>query len=306
MKFQIMLQILFRLLRCRHASASTLANDFSVSQRSIYRYIEELIIAGVPIDIIRGRNGGIFLPDTYRMPENFLSKEEFTSAVNAIEVFYQQTQDETLKAALEKLIAQQKDHSRNLTITGNILVDTGTWGDVYDFSEKLKILEDATENNYSLDVTYINRDGKESKRIIEPHLLVYKQNVWYVYAYCHKRQEFRLFKIGRIRSARKTGEIFIKRDYDRNNIPLKFNFASYELIPVKIEISPLALPDVEEWLGIDNIKTENGKLIADVTLPDNPALITKIVSFGNGIKIIQPDKLIEKIKKHVQDLYALY
>lgn len=306
MKFQIMIQILFRLLRRRHASASELASEYDVSQRSIYRYVEELIIAGVPIDIIRGRNGGIFLPDTYRMPENFLSKEEFTVTVNAMEVFYQQTQDETLKKALEKLIAQQKDHSRNLTISGNVLVDAGTWGDVYNFSEKLRVLEDATEKCNYLDINYINRDGKESKRTIEPHLLIYKQNVWYVYAFCHSRREFRLFKIGRIRSARNTGLTFSKRPFDRNKIPLKFDFESFELIPIKMQIKNAALPDVEEWLGVDNIRSEDGILYANVTMPDSPALVTKIASFGNGVKILSPQPLIDKVKNYAKQLYELY
>ena len=58
MKFQGMLRILFTLLRKRKASAAELASDNGVSERSIYRYVEELIVSGVPIDIIRGRNGG--------------------------------------------------------------------------------------------------------------------------------------------------------------------------------------------------------------------------------------------------------
>jgi len=59
MKFEVMLGILFRLLRRTKASATELADLYGVSQRSIYRYVEELIVSGVPINIIRGRNGGI-------------------------------------------------------------------------------------------------------------------------------------------------------------------------------------------------------------------------------------------------------
>lgn len=168
MKFEVMLGILFRLLRRTKASAAELADLYGVSQRSIYRYVEELIVSGVPINIIRGRNGGIFLPDTYKLPENFLSKEEYAAAVGAMEVFYAQTQDESLHAALEKMSAQQKDHSRNLSLSGNILVDSGTWGDAYNFSEKLKVLEEAVEKNLCLDVSYTTaaarRAGASSSR----------------------------------------------------------------------------------------------------------------------------------------------
>ena len=306
MKFEVMLAILFRLLRRTKASAAELADLYGVSQRSIYRYVEELIVSGVPINIIRGRNGGIFLPDTYKLPENFLSKEEYAAAVGAMEVFYAQTQDESLHAALEKMSAQQKDHSRNLSLSGNILVDSGTWGDAYNFSEKLKLLEEAVEKNLCLDVSYINRGGEESRRVIEPHILVYKQNVWYVYAWCRLREEFRLFKIGRIKAARRTGEIFEKRPFEREKIPLKFNFESYELIPVRLRIENAALPDVEEWLGTDNIRREGGALVADVTLPDSPALISKLASFGSGIRIESPSSLIEKVRSYARELVSLY
>lgn len=306
MKFQVMLGILFRLLRRGQASAAELASAFQVSPRSIYRYVEELIVSGVPIDIIRGRKGGIFLPDTYKLPEIFLKKEEYAAAIGAMEVFYSQTQDENLRAAIEKMSAQQKKHARNLTLSGNILVDSGSWGDAYSFSEKLKLLEEAAEDHLCLDITYINRSGEESRRVIETHLLIYKQNIWYVYAYCRKRFEFRLFKLARIKSARKTGEIFEKRTFDRDKIPLKFQFESFELIPVRLRIANTSLPDVEEWLGIDNIRSENGILFADVTLPDSDVLVSKIVSFGSGIRVESPPLLIEKVKRHARGLISLY
>ena len=306
MKFQIMLGILFRLLRNRQLTAEELAKAYGCSPRSIYRYTEELIVAGVPINIIRGRNGGIFLPDTFKLPENFLSREEYAAALNAMEVFYAQTGDEKLQIALEKMSAQEKDHSRNLSFTGNILVDSGTWGDAYGFSEKLKVLEDATEHGLLLEIIYLNRDGIESRRVIEPHLLVYKKNIWYVYAYCLKRAAFRLFKVGRIKSARKTGNTFEKREFDRADIPLKFNFEQYELIGVRLRVENAALPDVEEWLGIDNIRTEQGCLYAEAVLPDSPVLISKLVSFGRGVQVLKPISLIEKVKKHAIDLLAQY
>ena len=201
MKFQAMLKILFTLLKKRRSSAAELAAACGVSERSIHRYLEELIVSGVPIDIIRGRNGGIFLPDTYKLPENFFTKEEYAAAVNALGALSEQMRDDAVKSALEKLLSQQKADRRDMTLTGRVIVDGGTWGDAYDFSDKLKVLEDAAEDDECLDLLYIDREGKESRRTIEPHLLVYKQNIWYVYAWCRKRSDFRLFKVARIKSA---------------------------------------------------------------------------------------------------------
>ena len=306
MKVQIMLRILFRLLRTRKANAAELARETDVSERSIYRYVEELSIAGVPIDIIRGRKGGICLPDTYRLPSNFFSKEEYAAAVNALSALYEQLPDEAVRGALEKLTRQEKADAHDLSLSGNILVDSGTWGDAYDFSEKLKVMEEAAENDECLDLLYIDRNGNESRRVIEPHLLVYKQNIWYVYAWCRKRSDFRLFKVGRIRSARKTGEIFARREIDRDNLPLKFDFKNTELTDIVFYVEKHALPDVEEWIGMDNVQTHGDRIVAEATLPAGEPLYSKILSFGDGIRIVSPESVAEEVRMRAEKLLALY
>ena len=242
MKFQAMLKILFTLLKKRKVSATELAAACGVSERSIHRYLEELIVSGVPIDILRGRNGGIFLPDTYKLPENFFTKEEYGAAVNALSALYEQLHDPDVKNALEKLLSQKKESGRNLALSGLVVVDSGTWGDAYEFSDKLKVLEDAAENAECLDLLYVDRIGSESRRTIEPHLLIYKQNIWYVYAWCRKRKDFRLFKVGRIRSARLTGEKFDRREIDRSNLPLKFYFENAELTQIRFAVKKRLCP----------------------------------------------------------------
>ena len=306
MKFQVMLKILFTLLRKRKTSAAQLAAENDVSERSIHRYVEELIVSGVPIDIIRGRGGGICLPDTYKLPENFFTKEEYAAARNALGALYEQLPDETVKSALEKLDRRNKEDSRNLTISGNILVDSGTWGDAYDFSEKLRVLEEATENCSCLDIQYIDRGGNASRRVIEPHLLVYKQNIWYIYAWCRTREDFRLFRIGRIRSARDTGETFVKREFDKRHLPLQFNFENAELKEIRLAVTQKALPDVEEWLGMDNVREEKEGLIATATVPAGEVLLSRLLSFGNGIRVLEPASLAQELKDRAQKLCALY
>lgn len=306
MKFQAMLKILFTLLKKKKTSAAELASACGVSERSIHRYLEELIVSGVPIDIIRGRNGGIFLPDTYKLPENFFTKEEYSAAINALGALYEQLHDDAVADALNKLLSQQKSDSRNLTLSGRIVVDSGTWGDAYDFSEKLKVMEEAAENDECLDLLYIDRNGNESRRVIEPHLLVYKQNIWYVYAWCRKRLDFRLFKVGRIRSARKTGEIFARREIDRDNLPLKFDFKNTELTDIVFYVEKHALTDVEEWIGMDNVQTHGDRIVAEATLPAGEPLYSKILSFGDGIRIVSPESVAEEVRMRAEKILALY
>lgn len=306
MKFQAMMKILFTLLRKRKTNAAELAGACGVSERSIHRYIEELIVCGVPIDIVRGRGGGIFLPDTFRLPENFFTKEEYGAAVNALETLYEQLRDETVKSALDKLLSRQKADSRNLSVSGYIVVDSGTWGDAYDFSDKLAVLEEAAQADECLDLLYVDRGGNESRRTVEPHLLIYKQNIWYLYAWCRKRSAFRLFKVGRIRSARRTGERFARRGIERDSLPLKFDFKDTELTEVTLLLQKKALPDVEEWLGMDNVHIDGEKITAEAVLPAGDALLSKLLSFGDGVKVLSPASLADEVKKRAGALLEQY
>ena len=168
------------------------------------------------------------------------------------------------------------------------------------------MLEEATENCSCLDIQYIDRGGNASRRVIEPHLLVYKQNIWYIYAWCRTREDFRLFRIGRIRSARDTGETFVKREFDKRHLPLQFNFENAELKEIRLAVTQKALPDVEEWLGMDNVREEKEGLIATATVPAGEVLLSRLLSFGNGIRVLEPASLAKELKDRAQKLCALY
>ena len=108
MKFQIMIGILFTLLSRRKVSAAYLASKYGVSVRSVYRYVDEMTIAGVPIDVARGANGGIYISDAYKLPRGFLTKEEYGRAMDAMLAMFERTNDPVRGSAIVKLSAQEK------------------------------------------------------------------------------------------------------------------------------------------------------------------------------------------------------
>lgn len=303
MKYQIMIKILMVLLARRKTTAGELAARFDISVRSVYRYVEELSVSGVPVDVLRGRYGGITIADTFRLPAGFFTREEYASAINALHAFAAQVNDQAAVSALEKLERQQKLDKRELTVTGNIIVDGDAWGDMGKFSEKMRICERAVNECLCLGIDYISRDGEHSKRVIDPHVLIYKRNVWYVYAFCHTKQDWRTFKIGRIRQARFTDATFEKKPIRKDEIPLDFTYTADQLTDVELEISKDALADAEEWLGVDNIEPQGTALVARVRLPDDGSLVNKILGFGGGVKVLAPDGLKESVKAAAQKIY---
>lgn len=273
MKYQVMIKMLLLLTSRRKVTAREIAERFEISVRSVYRYVEELNVAGVPIDVVRGRYGGIFIADTFKLPSGFFTREEYAAVENALTAMLSTMSDEDLISALEKLKRQQKADRRELSVCGNIIVDGGAWADLGKFPQKMKVCEQAVKDSLCLEIDYISRDGEHSKRVIDPYVLILKQNVWYVYAFCHTRQDFRTFKIGRIKGARFTGRGFTKEEIDRRDIPLNFEYTSEQLVPVTLEIAANAVADVEEWLGVDNIEPRGNGLVANVSLPDDGMLV---------------------------------
>lgn len=301
-----MLEILFILLARRKVSAGELAHRFEVSVRTIYRYIDEMTIAGIPIDVARGANGGIYISDTFKLPKGLMTKEEYALAIQSMLTMNAQFKDPALESAIQKLSAQMKSEKYDLTLSGNILVDSGTWGDANAFSEKLSLLENSIEERIALDIDYLSRDGTRTQRRIYPHLLVYKQNIWYVYAFCTTRDAFRLFKLGRMRSILKTEEHFERKPFRREDVPLKFWHDGENAIFARFEIFPDALPFAEEWLGVENVQNYAGRYFSEVELPDDESLIGKILSLGAGIKVLSPLSLSERVRTAAENISKNY
>lgn len=308
MKFTILVEMLFALLAKRKVTARYFAEKYSLSERTVYRYVDCLSLS-VPVYVKRGRDGGICISDSYKLPAGFMTKEEYESAIEALELAYSQLPEERFLKAERKLSAQAKSESRNLALSGEIgtiLVDGGTWGDTRAFSEKLHLFEECIKNRNVLEIEYRARTGEKTGRKIEPHVLVFKQGVWYAYAFCHAQRAFRLFRLGRVFSAVKTEEIFQKRPFKREDIPLNFWTDETDSVDARFAIAEEAFADVQEWLGDENLHQIGGKWYADVTLPNGEGLVLKILGLGTGVTVLSPASLREQVTTTAQKIADAY
>ncbi len=292
MKYEIMLRILFELMSKKSVKASYLAEKYEVSVRSIHRYINCLELAGVPIYTIRGNNGGFAIIDTFKFSSTFMTRQEFEQTINALSAITASVPNNDLSTVINKLKSAIRNEYSSVNLkSGNLIIDAGPWGDAVGYKAKLNVLQKCIESNNNLLIRYHDRNGEVSERVIEPHVIVFKQGLWYIFAYCHLRNDFRFFKTGRIEHATILNEKFERKEIDQQNLPLSFWENEITTQDVVFEIEKKCLSDVEEWLGIENITLKNGKYIAEVKLPSDNGLVSKIMSFGNGIKVIAPKSL---------------
>lgn len=307
MKYEIMLRILFELMSKKCVKASYLADKYEVSVRSIHRYINCLELAGVPIYTIRGNNGGFAIIDTFKFSSTFMTSQEFEQTIDALTAISSTIPNNDISSVINKLKSVVRNEYTNVNLkSGNLIIDAGPWGDAVGYKAKLNVLQKCIESNNNLLIRYHDRNGEISERVIEPHVIVFKQGLWYIFAYCHLRKDFRFFKTGRIEHATILNEKFERKDIDTQNLPLSFWEGDTLAQDVIFEINKKCLSDIEEWLGIENITCKNGKHIAEVKLPFDNGLISKIMSYGNGIKVISPTSLRDSVIKSANAIIDEY
>ncbi len=307
MKFEIMIGILLELLSKKYVKATYLAEKFGVTTRSIYRYINQLDYAGIPLYSVRGQKGGFAIVDTYKIPATFMTVKEFEHTIATLSAITEGVPDKILSSAIAKLKAVVKNETSGFDIkSGYLVIDAGPWGDTVGYKSKLVTLQKSIDESKKLFIKYHDRNGEITQRTIEPHFIVFKQGLWYVFAYCHLREDFRFFKTGRIEGAHILEESFTRRDLSAMELPLNFWHNDTNTVDVCMEIDKHYLSDVEEWLGIENITLINGKHVANVKLPFDNGLVTKIMSYAGGIKVLEPLELKNEIKKCALEVLEKY
>ena len=308
MQNDVLINMLFDLLAERKITAAEFSERYSLSKRQVYRYVDVLSLCA-PVQVAQGRNGGISISDAYKLPKGFMTKEEYDAAIEALELAYAQMADEKYMTAKKKLSSTQKTETRELTLSvqiGTILVDGGGWGDTRKFSDKMRLFEECVKNCVLVEIEYNSRKGESSIRKIEPHVLVFKQGVWYVYAFCRKQRDFRLFRLGRVVSAFVTEEKFTRRPVEQGQIPLNY-WTDAASVNVTLSVTEHGFADALDWLGRECLRpVEDGTWLAEAKLPFDEVLVKKIIGFGKEMKVLSPPELRQKVKTAAKDVLSIY
>ena len=205
-------KMLYYLLDKERATAPELAAEFEVSTRTIYRDVEALSSAGIPIYAEPGRNGGIYLLQDFILDRAILSENEKQEVLTAIQSIFA-TGYTGEKELLTKLSAIFNVNTRNW-----LEVDFSRWGKrIYDNS-KFEILKTAVIQCRKVKIVYENSNSRRSTRIVQPLKISYKSKEWYLKAFCMKKQGFRIFKLNRILELELLENTFVPRPYPEEKI----------------------------------------------------------------------------------------
>ena len=292
----VIFSILLNLLANKRLTREMLAEKYEVSTRTISRYIDVLVESGVPILSIPGVGGGYTLPDDYKLERGFLSEAEIKRLNETLEKTAKDYDDKLNGIITEKLNAlDEKKDNIHISSTGYLIIDDGPWSSHSLYKSKLDVLKKAIQNGNTVQIKYTDRHEAFTNRLIDPYYLVLKEYVWYIYAYCHVRKDFRLFKLSRINHIYTTNEKFERRK-DSNVIEkLNERFDVSETVNLLIEFSCTVLPQIEEWLGSDAVFEYGLDYRASATVAGGNELLAKILSFGSSVKVLSPQSLKDDV-----------
>lgn len=289
-------RILYYLLDKEHATAPELAAKFEVSQRTIYRDVEALSGAGIPIYAEPGRNGGIRLLNNSVLDRAVLSESEKREILASIQSLsaadYPDGQE-----VLTKLSALFHMNTENW-----LEVDFSRWGKSVCDNVKFERLKTAVMQHREMRIVYASAYGEQSERIVQPLKLSYKSKEWYLKAFCLLRQDFRIFKVNRILESELLTKTFVPKPYPE---PEEAPQPPYPRI-VLLFSKETACRVYDEFEETQITRQENGDLIASAHMPVDAWLIGYLLSFGPQVEIIEPGDLREILAAQAQEIYKKY
>lgn len=203
MKSDRLLALLLALQNAGKQSASALAESLEVSVRTIYRDVDALSSAGVPVYAERGSHGGIVLADSYRDTLSRFDEDEmralFVSGDGALADIGLMGGHRSALAKLARAMPSRAQETLGQT-RGRVHVDSSRWIGVSAPSATLASLREAVWNDRCVSIAYTDRRGAVTRRTLEPFGLVAKAGIWYLIARDGAAiKTFRVQRIPRVR-----------------------------------------------------------------------------------------------------------
>lgn len=297
MKESRLFRILYYLLQHKKATAPELAEEFEVSVRTIYRDIDYISSAGVPIYATQGKDGGIAILDSFTLDKSMLSeieKEQILTALEALIATDGKTTDELL-IKLKTLFQMQT--------TNWIEVDFSDWFQEKPAQNIFNDIKKAILDRCVISFEYFNHQGNHVFRHIQPLKLLFKGKAWYVYGFCLLRNEYRFFKLTRIKHLNITEKKFLPKE---SIAKLDITIKKEETVEVTLKFNKHMAFRVYDEFASESIIDTNGYLYVTTLLPNNDTLYSYVLSFENHVEIVKPQEIRDNMKcrlKKIQEKY---
>ena len=297
MKDNRLFRILYYILEKGKVTANELADKFEVSVRTIYRDIDSISSAGIPIYALQGKGGGIEIAEDFVLNKSLLSeneKQQIMSALQGLDNTTIQRENELLT----KLSALFK-----MKNTSWIEVDFNNWQNNKMYEKTFDDIKSAILSKNIISFTYFSSNEKETDRSVKPVRLLFKSQDWYLYALCLLRNDFRYFKLSRIKNL----EIHTKKfDDSFENVILKKEMPHENTVHIKVKFDRKVAFRVYDEINGEITEDNDGNLYSEIEIPNDYNLYNYIFSFGDEAEVLEPEEVRMQIKKMINKMAEKY
>lgn len=298
-----LLGIIYILMNKGKVTAKELAERYEVSTRTIYRDVEHLSMAGIPVYATKGKNGGIRLTEQFVLDKRLVSKEEQQEILAAL-VSLQETGAGNENKTLRKLgeFFQVDDFNW-------VSIDFSDWsGRRWELYEQLK---ESILRKKKIRFDYYGQYGEMTHRTVRPMQLLFKEYTWYLKAFCENRGAVRLFKVLRMKRVEVLDEHFWETEMIPEENTTNVNDENMNEKAVHAEIY-LLIDKREAYRVYDRFEEE------DITVQENGDFLIRswqliddwvygvILSFGSAAEVLAPDFVREEMKNRVAEMLKKY
>jgi predicted DNA-binding transcriptional regulator YafY len=283
-------EMVYLLLNKESITAGEFARHFEVSPRTIYRDVELLSSAGIPIYMTKGKGGGISLLPDFILNKAVLTDDEMADILSALHAVDSVNLERT-STAVKKLSNMFGKESGDW-----VEVDFSGWENAKEESETFAVLKASILNKHT--VQFLYHSGESSlQRVVEPMKLCFKGQDWYLYAYCQVRSDYRFFKLRRMKELTMLPETF------ERHVPGKIfdgeKMFQKSLVTITLKISKeMAYRVYDEFTEYELLP--DGGFLAQLTMSQDEGIYYYLATFGEHCEVLHPEDIRLQIKERLQ------
>jgi predicted DNA-binding transcriptional regulator YafY len=308
MKIDRLVSIIMILLDKKRIGAQELAEIFEVSPRTIYRDIDTINMAGIPVRSTSGVGGGFEIMQKYKIDKNVFSTADLSAILMGLSSLSNMIRGDELINAIAKVKSFiPADRAQNIELKMNqINIDLSPWMGNRNIQPYLEIIKTALQESKLLSFEYADRYGNKTERTAEPYQLVLKSSHWYWQGYCHKRNDFRLFKLSRTSNLLIRDEIFTPRDLQKLQLDFTDILATMQT-KIKIRIHKSVMDRVLDYCTYEHFSSDGDEhFIVSFPFIENEYYYNILFSFGDKCECLEPLHIRAEMKRRIHDIAAIY
>lgn len=308
MKVDRLVSIIMILLDKKRIGAQELADMFEVSPRTIYRDIDAINMAGIPVRSTSGVGGGFEIMQDYKLDRTVFSAADLSALLMGLSSLSNMIKGDELVNALAKVrsfIPADRANDIELKAT-QIHIDLSPWMGNRNMQPYLEIIKTALQESRLLIFAYADRYGNKTARTAEPYQLVLKSNHWYCQGYCHKRNDFRLFRLSRMSNLHMQEEYFTPRDYSKPQLDFTDILTSMQT-NIKIRVHKAVVERVLDYCTEDDISPDGDEhYMVRFPFIENDYYYNILLSFGAKCECLEPLHVRAEMRRRILDIASLY